>query len=542
MEEVGSLNVDIRRFYKRHLRIFSYLPYFTKLNKLFVVGAYSLKEYILFTVSISIAIVLSMAIPLLYINLPLYIIYPITLAIASVTIVLSPIIFRYVAFDGLKRDLEREYVIFILIFSLYSRRFSLERIFQILSNSYISSMIPKTISIIKFLLVRTYLKLSTLDNIILNNLDVIAGDSLKSFFLDIVRIRAIGGSINSYVVSILNEYYKNLGERWRSIWRSITGYLEVIILIYGLMPALISSLVFVIGLNTAVTLLIISLVFYPIISYLIMAIVDRMNVLDPFSTKANFNRLSLVLLSLSPLAIYLLSDMYFNDYLISTSIWLAIALIPNTLVNIKDIVEEISIESGILMVTTQLEELLSGGYTVTQALKRVRLEGIANQVSIEIRRLLFSLDGGLPLDKFIGEEKVKALTLFKMALVESIKSGGGLNEFISLKELLKSFHRVSILRKISFLIATSTATIVVLMGVFSLSVVMNMVGSIEYNVLPSFNPAMFESLYFLSKLFLLTGAIYTCLILSKVLFGSIKNTISLETVLTVLSLAFLFIL
>ena len=542
MDDSGVLQVDVRRFYRRHLRFLSYLPHFDELNKLFVVGASTLKEYFIFTFSISTVISISTFIPLMYMKISIYLLYLITISMTVLTILFSPLLFRYLAYDGLKRDLEREYVIFILVFSLYSRRFSLERIFQILSNSYISIMIPKTVSIIRFILVRTYLRLATLDNVILSNLDVIPGESLKSFFLDIVRIRAIGGSILSYISSLLNEYYKGLSERWSNIWKNITGYLEIIILVYGLLPALISSLVFVIGLNTAITLLIVSLIFYPIVSYMIMAIVDRMNVLDPFSTELIFNRASLVMLCLSPLAIYLLTNLYFNDYLLSTSLWLALALVPNTFLNIKDMINEISIESGILTVTTQLEELMSGGFTVTQALKRVRLDGIASRVSMEIRRLMFSLDSGLPLERFIGGERVKALTLFKMALVESIKSGGGLNEFISLKELLKSFHRVSNLRKISFIIATSTATIVVIMGVFSLSVVMSMVGSIEYNVLPNFNPTMFETLYFLSKLFLLTGAIYTCLILSKVLFGSIKNTISLETVLTVLSLAFLFIL
>lgn len=542
MDTTDTLQLDVRRFYRMHIRLFSYLPHFTDLNKLFVVDAASLKDFFIFMFSFSSVATLSPLIILLYMKVPMHILYIITSVTAATAILLSPQLFRYITYDGLKRDLEREYTIFILVFSLYCRRFSLERIFQILSISYISSMIPKTVSIIRYILVRAYLRLSTLDNVILANLDLIPSESLKSFFLDILRIRAIGGSIHSYISSLLSEYYKGLSERWSSIWRNITGYLEVIILVYGLLPALISSLVFVIGIHTAVTLLAVSLIFYPIVSYIIMAIVDRMNILDPFTTNLVFNRVSLALLGVSPLTIYLLAKMYFNDYLLSASLWLSIALIPNTIINIRDVMNEISVESGILRVTTQLEELMSGGFTVTQSLKRIRLDGISSTVSTEIRRLMFSLDGGLPLDRLVGGERVKALTLFKMAIVESIKSGGGLNEFISLKELLKSFHKVSNLRKISFIIASLTATIVVILGVFSLSVVMSMVGSIEYNVLPSFSPGMFENLYFLSKLFLLTGAMYTSLILSKVLFGSIKNTILLETVLMALSLAFLFII
>jgi len=538
----STLRIDVNKMFKRHLRLFSYLPHFEELNRLFVLGASSFKEYLMLTLSTTVTISILIYLTLLYLGTPVYLIYVILLTTIIAVFLSSPVIFRYMSMDSFKRGLEREYAVFLLVFSLYSRRFSLERILQILSSSYISTLIPKTISIIRFILVRTYLRLTIIDNVILKNLDLIPVENLKSFFLEIVRIRAIGGSIHGYVSSLLNEYYRGLSERWSIVWRNITGYLEIIILVYGLLPALISSLVFVIGLNTAITLLILSLIFYPMISYIVMTIVDRMNVLDPFSTKIGFSKASLTLLASSPLAIYFLTTRFSQDYLLSTSLWLAIALLPNTFINVKEIIDEISIESGVLIVTTQLEELMGGGFTVTQALKRLKLEGISENVAREIRRLIFHLDGGLSLDGFVGDEKVKALTLFKMALVESIKSGGGLNEFISLKELLKSFHRVSILRKISFIIATSTATIVVLMGVFSLSVIMSMVGSIEYDIIPNYNPNMFNTLYILSKLFLMTGAIYTCLILGKVLFGTVRNTISLEIVLIVLTISFLFIL
>jgi len=541
MESTLGFEGDIRRFYKWHIRFLSYIPGFNKLNKFFVVGVTSLREYIIFTVSLSIASTLVVT-PLIFSGFPYNILIYLIIFTLIISIVFSPSIFRYISNDRLKLDLEKEYTIFLLIFSLYSRRFSLERIFQIISRGYITSIIPRTASIIRYVLVRTYLKISTLDNIIINNLDIMPGDSLKSFLLDIVRIRAIGGSIHNYVSSHLNDHYKGLSDRWSAIWKNITGYLEVIILLYGLLPTLLSSLVFVIGLQTAINILIISIILYPFISYAIILIVDRMKILDPFSTRHSVNKATIIMLAFSPLSIYLLTNLYTMDYLLSTSIWLSIAILPNTISNIKDVLEEISIESGVISISTQLEELMSGGYTVTQALKRIRLEGIYTKVSSEIRRLLFFLDGGLPLDKLVEGERVKAMMLFKMALIESINSGGGLQEFISLKELLKSFHKVSILRKISLLIATVTACIVISIGVFSLSVVSSLIQSIEYNILPNFNPQLFKTLNILSQLFLLTGAIYTSLILSRVIFGSIKNTIPLQAVSIILSISLLFII
>lgn len=541
MVSTGGFGGDIRRFYKWHIKLLSHLPSFNKLNKVFVVGVTSLREYITFTASLSIASALVVT-PLIYSGVPYDIVIYLIIFTSILSFVFSPSIFRYVSSERLRLDLEREYTVFLLIFSLYSRRFSLERIFQILSRGYIASVIPRTASIIRYMLVKTYLKISMLDNIILNNLEIIPEDNLKRFFLDIIRIKAIGGSIYNYVSSLLNEHYKGLSDRWSAIWKNITGYLEVIILLYGLLPTLLSSLVFVIGLQPAISILVISIIFYPFVSYAIILIVDRMKILDPFFTRYQVNIATLIMLASSPLSIYLLTDLYTMDYLLSTSLWLSIAILPNTISNIKNVLEEISIESGVIAVSTQLEELMSGGYTVTQALKRIGLEGIYTKVASEIRRLLFFLDWGIPLNKLVERERVKAMTLFKMALIESINSGGGLQEFISLKELLKSFHRVSILRKISFLIATATACIVVSMGVFSLSVVISLLQSIEYSVLPNFNPYLFKTLYTLSQLFLLTGAIYTSLILSRVIFGSIKNTISLQAVLIVLSLSFLFII
>jgi len=371
------------------------------------------------------------------------------------------------------------------------------------------------------------------ENVLSKSLDLLPHEGLRRYIFNFVRLRSVGGDVYSYSSQALLDLYQELRRRWIGTWSSmaaylegviLAAYLEGVILIYGLFPTILSSLVFVLGYRNTLTVFTVMMIFYPIFTFLVYLLFDRYNVHDPIETRHSLSRISILLLMASPIPIYLLYR-YSGDIFLSASLVLGLSLLPSFIIQARRLYREVEEEAGLLALSTQMADLMEGGMGVVEAMKRVDLGGLPGILAREVRRVRHMLDKGLEPRELSGGGK--AYQLFRIALSESIASGGGAIELATLRELLKSFLDVSRLKRTAFYIAL----LVLLLGGYSLSIIFSIISSVEGDLAHIFIPGSIETLYTYAKAFLLMGSIYMGLLLGRLVFGSFKNVLALTPLL-----------
>ena len=461
-----------------------------------------------------------------------------SLSISILLLPLLPRMYRSVVSDVYGRWLAREEPITLLVFTIYSRRLSLERILQMFAEGYIGRVIPRTARFFRYILARSFVSRETVDNVLSRSLDLVPHDGLRRYIFNFVRLRSVGGDVYSYSSQALLDLYQELRRRWIGTWSSMAAYLEGIILIYGLFPTILSSLVFVLGYRNTITVFTVMMIFYPIFTFLVYLLFDRYNVHDPIETRHGFSRISMLMLAGSPATIYLLYR-YTGDIFLSSSLVLGMSLLPSFIIQARMLYREVEEEAGLLALSTQMADLMEGGMGVVEAIKRIDLGGIPERLAREVRRMRHLLDKGFePRDYMEGG---KAYRLFRIALSESMASGGGAVELATLRELLKSFLDVSRLKRAAFYIALASSIAVLLLGGYSLSIVFSIITSVEGDLAHIFIPGSIETLYTYAKAFLLMGSIYMGLLLGKLIFGSFRNVLALTPLLLTSAAVYLLI-
>jgi len=451
-----------------------------------------------------------------------------SLTLPFLLIPVIPSMYRAVVSDVYGRWLAREEPITLLIFTIYSRRLSLERILQMFTDSYIGRVIPRTARFFRYVLVRSFVSREAVENVLSKSLDLLPHEGLRRYIFNFVRLRSVGGDVYSYSSQALLDLYQELRRRWIGTWSSMAAYLEGVILIYGLFPTILSSLVFVLGYRNTLTVFTVMMIFYPIFTFLVYLLFDRYNVHDPIETRHSLSRISILLLMASPIPIYLLYR-YSGDIFLSASLVLGLSLLPSFIIQARRLYREVEEEAGLLALSTQMADLMEGGMGVVEAMKRVDLGGLPGILAREVRRVRHMLDKGLEPRELSGGGK--AYQLFRIALSESIASGGGAIELATLRELLKSFLDVSRLKRTAFYIALASSLLVLLLGGYSLSIIFSIISSVEGDLAHIFIPGSIETLYTYAKAFLLMGSIYMGLLLGRLVFGSFKNVLALTPLL-----------
>ncbi len=534
-----------REFFKPHKPLESLktkLYNVSGLTEYINMGVADERELLLFTIMFTSAFSIPMYILLSRVVTNLYTPITISIVMTAFFTVASPRIYGWIVKDIYRRWLEREEPITLLLFALYTRRLSIHRVIQTLNNDHFLRIIPRTLKFFRYILVKTYIDRVSMEESLSKNLNLLPYEGLRRYLFNLIRIKSLGGDVHTYSTTALLELYSGLKRKWISMWTNIVGYLEALILLYGLFPTILSSLVFVIGYRLTISIFIIMMVIYPVIAFITYLVFDRFNVHDPLESNSDVHMASIALILLSiPIGYVLVAVFNYDFYLVSTLL-VTLSLIPTFIVQVKRFYDEVVEENGLVTVSIELSSLLQGGLHVVEALKRLPLDGLPDKISSEIRRMRYVLDRGLSIRDFDDDGGGKAFRIFKIAISESIVSGGGSPELASLRELLSSFLEVSRLKRAAFYTALASSVMVVVLGGYSLSVIMSILGSVENELSNLFIEGSIEEIYVYAKAFLAMGASYMGLLLGKLVFGSFKNVLALTPLMAVTTFVYLIII
>ena len=434
----------------------------------------------------------------------------------------------------------REKPLIFLLMSIYGGKFSLERTLYSLIKSPSSRFFRGISSIFRFWLVKYYIDGESIDNIVWRNIDLIPDSDLQSYFKELIRIYWIGGDIVNFLRNKLSIFFNYLRELWINSWRNISNYLEIIILIFGLTPSILSSLIFLIGYNTVVYTFIILLTLFPFLGFISYLSIEKSNPRLPIPGKY-INKYLVFIFFILPISILLHLNLSINlSYAIVYS--LTITLLPAFIYSIIRIKHESRIESDLIILMRELEELVKGGFSVVEALKNLDLNKYHYIVRNEIRDIISKYEYGTDVREYIPM-RYSSLAFFRVVIGEILYSGGGLKEIIELRDLLESYFKVNSMRRASSILPLATSIGVIFLGGYSVWVVGKILSKVSLETLSQIIGSSIDiySISFYSRLFLLIGLLYTGLLIDKTVFGSFNKVISLFLLVLSLSILFIFI-
>jgi len=428
-----------------------------------------------------------------------------------------------------KSSLNKEKPLLYLLFSIYGSRFSLDRTIHAISKSSISKYLKSSVKVLKYWLIHFYIEGDPIDEIISRYLYILPDEGLKKYFRDMIRVNWVGGDLSNYLKSSLKNLYSVLKENWYNAWRNIAGYLEVIIIVFGLFPSLLASMVFLLGQSLTITIFITILASYPFIAFITYLIIEGSNPRLPiqieYKTYSFYD--IIIIISLIVISYQLLLRLINlpNDVLIGWAI--TISFLPYFTRNTQRIKRASKLESELLSFLKELEELVKGGFSIMSALKSIDLSKYSNLLANIIRRFISSYELGLPKKEYLDIEYSDIVKFFKVAVFEIMYAGGGLEEIIELRDYINAYSEINRLRISSSIIPLATSIGVILLGGYSCWIIKDILSSININLL-GFGPSFLgfiSTLSIFSRLFIYAGAAYTGLILDKVVYGSFKNLV-----------------
>ena len=246
----------------------------------------------------------------------------------------------------------------------------------------------------------------------------------------------------------------------------------------------------------------------------------------PVESDPPFNpKVMLISIILSIILFFLLTR-YINliwDVVIITSISLIILLLYPSISSIYTWLRERHIDNDLSKYLFDLEDLMRNGFSLREAVSRIRLEGFSREFINWASRLRYYLEfgdsGALRLKGPFS--KLSRLTISLLSYISDV--GGGLREVVYLRKMGVQYLRLKS-RKASHAVAPLlTAVFIIFIGIYNYWIICSIFVGIEAPSLPAFM-VMVNTLNWLSylyKLVLLEGILISGILISKVIHDSI---------------------
>ena len=429
---------------------------------------------------------------------------------------------------GLENDfyagLSREYPLFILIYAMASK-LNMYNLFHIIVSRF-GGLLKYTSRVLGRWIIDYEFSEEPLDRIIFRSLESFRDIKFKSFVKDLVRVRAYGGSVEQFIENTLEDMYIDISVNWEENWRATVGRLEMIMLVFGLLPIIVMSVVSIAP-PALVSNTFLGLIFLiPIVGYLMYIYLDKSIYRIPVESDPPFNpKVMLISIILSIILFFLLTR-YINliwDVVIITSISLIILLLYPSISSIYTWLRERHIDNDLSKYLFDLEDLMRNGFSLREAVSRIRLEGFSREFINWASRLRYYLEfgdsGALRLKGPFS--KLSRLTISLLSYISDV--GGGLREVVYLRKMGVQYLRLKS-RKASHAVAPLlTAVFIIFIGIYNYWIIYSIFVGIEAPSLPAFM-VMVNTLNWLSylyKLVLLEGILISGILISKVIHDSI---------------------
>ena len=438
-------------------------------------------------------------------------------------------------------NLSREYPVFILLFAVF-HYLNLYSILMEVANVF-GDYLRYTREYIRRWIASFYISSSSLESIIFSSLEKIPSNDLRTFLLNYLRVVSAGGDVKRYVSTSLSNMIERLRLNWEDSWRSAVGRLEMIILIFGLTPSIVMSVI------TLATADLISMVFIsmtlilPIIGFFTYVYLDSQLIRIPISTNPRISirmlTVSMILAVLSQFILVSLNTPFIESIAISTSIF----LVYPSLNSIRIWMIHRRVDKELSMLLRNMEELMRYGFSLSETIMRIDLNRFSKEIRTAVRRIIHFLEYRDP-GVYIFEDKVYSgvAKLSFLMIHEIIKSGGGLDELIFLREVIDEYVKMYS-RKVRYaIVPLLTGIFVIVSGVYnfwSIKEILLTIPSGTSLMLMSSYMAAVPWLSLLFKIVSLMNTFITGFLIAKVIHDDIHYTYPVLILLLSLSISLL---
>ncbi len=439
-----------------------------------VINKYLLKVQLVKILSISIVLSLLTTSYLFFIN-------KLNLLLATILLVipfiLPPVIVN-VYLNLLKVDrrnrINRDLIPFLTVMSIYASMDKIEAGFRALVTRF-RDILSVIVSELRLWIIKTELGEKSIDDIAIQETSYHPSEEFKNLIVQFINFKYTGGDIATFFIDRLDKKINELRDKWDITWKNISSNLEIILIIFGLSPILISLTGFIMDVSTLHRLSYILYIIIPLIGLLVYIIIDgKFPHQTGFATKYP---IYIIVISIVSIIIYLffliLSPGIIIHLSLSIMIAIIIALLPISIYGLKlwKVVREE--EYGTQLFLESAEEWLRHGYSLENIIDKLNVDGYPNSFKKIILSYRGGLYEGLDPDEIINKINIHSRLVYLIFKIinEILIIGGGLREIIRLRRVFDSYTYVKRRIMESSILPIIMAVVIPSIGVYSIKII-----------------------------------------------------------------------
>ncbi len=460
-----------------------------------------------------------------YLDLPIYYhFFSLPVAYLFTSVVLN------VYLLGLESDannsLNLEYPIFLLLYAV-SSRINMYNFFHLVVNKF-GDLLRYTSRILGRWVIDYELSESSLDNILFSSLERFKESMFKYFVRDLVRVRAYSGEVSKFLENALENLYLDISTNWENNWRNMVGRLEVILLLFGLSPAIIMSVISIASSDLVSDIFLILAILIPVAGYIIYIYLDRSLYRLPVDAGLTFNsRILLFTICLSSL-IYLLNyyGVFSLDYFEVFAYSIVVLIIYPSIKSLYAWFLERSIDRDLSNFLFNLEDMMRNGFSIREALARIEVNGFGRSFKNIVGRMKHYFEFGdrwslinIPIYSRLAKLSIRLITYIS-------DMGGGLKEIIFLRKLSEQYMRLKRNKFSSALLPLVTGVMIVFLGFYNFWILETIFTQSGGQTIPAYSLMLnvFKDAATLYKLIYLESILVSGLLISKSIHNDIHYT------------------
>ncbi len=363
-------------------------------------------------------------------------------------------------------SLSREYPVFILVFAVF-HYLNLYSILMEVAGVF-GDYLRYTREYIRRWIAAFYISSSSLETIIFSSLEKIPNNDLRGFLLNYLRVVSAGGDVKRYVSTSLSNMIERLRLNWEDSWRSAVGRLEMIILIFGLTPSIVMSVI------TLATADLISMVFIsmmlilPIIGFFTYVYLDSQLIRIPVSSHPRIRVKVLTISMAGAVASQFLLLSLDMPIIESIAISSSIFLIYPSFNSIKTWMLHRRVDKELSMLLRNMEELMRYGFSLSETIMKIDLDRFSKEVRTAIRKIIHFLEYRDASVYVFEDDTYSGIAKLSFWMIhEIIKSGGGLDELIFLREVIDEYVKMYSMKVRYAIVPLLTGVFVIFSGVYN---------------------------------------------------------------------------
>jgi hypothetical protein len=424
--------------------------------------------------------------------------------------------------------LRDEYPIIVLIFAIFSH-LNLYSIFREVTT-YLGWFLRYSRVVVNRILGMYFLSRDSLSNTVYRCLNIVPHEDLRDFLLNYLRVSSISGDLRNFLSNHLDRVIDDIRVNWENTWRNAVGRLETIILIFGLTPAIIMSVITIAGVSMVISTFIFLIVSLPLIAFIIYVFLDSEIVKIPLFSLSPVDQRVYIMSTSASLCFYSIMVFLFGFGPLSLELYLytlIVFFLYPSFYSVYIWFRRMRNDSDTSMMLMGIEEIMRNGFSLTDAFRKIDAKRFSSDIRNGIYRVRHYLEY-----RDINAYNFRIRTLSPVSiltfviLLEIIKSGGGLKEVIFLRELVEEYVKMYSRRFRYAFIPLLTGVFVILAGTYSFySLKMIMGGLAEYGGIVGV--AIISNLSLLSilfKLVLILNIFISGILISKVIHDDIQYT------------------